>query len=335
MTNPSAPVLDRQTVNGCGCFADAVPMPMGCAVCGHAPYAHGCPGRAADHEYAPPSGALMVIRLEARRTGDRSLCCFEPPALVAPAEVVPLVPAQRGAGQGPVEVVAPVPALRSVAQASAEVIAPVPAQRPAEQAPAVAPAVPAVPVSLPRRVPCRRRRALPSWSVATRPPRLGTGRRLAARPRRTVGCALHRVAAAPLPHRPPGLLAPPAPLGSPGPYGVPRLVPLRLPTPLRPALRSSGRAFDPLQEVRSMEDAQPTTPRSSIRPESVIPGWRVILSDAGRLWASREHPFSPAAFHAGAERTVDADTIDALRAATDRQESIAQEAHEQAGRVIS
>ncbi|GAA0826489.1 hypothetical protein ACFQVD_27930 [Streptosporangium amethystogenes subsp. fukuiense] len=65
-------------------------------------------------------------------------------------------------------------------------------------------------------------------------------------------------------------------------------------------------------------------------PEPAIPGWRLILSDAGRLWASREKPFSLAAFHAGAERTVDADSLDALRAETDRQESIAREAVEQA-----
>src|SRR5689334_8907753 len=94
MTNPSAPVLDRHLTIGCGCFVDALPLPMGCAVCGHAPYAHGCPGRAADHEYAQPSGTLMAARLEARRTGARHLPAFESPATVAPAETIPLVPAQ-------------------------------------------------------------------------------------------------------------------------------------------------------------------------------------------------------------------------------------------------
>ncbi|MEU8038253.1 hypothetical protein [Streptosporangium sp. NPDC049078] len=73
-----------------------------------------------------------------------------------------------------------------------------------------------------------------------------------------------------------------------------------------------------------MNDGKSTTPEP--RRESTIPGWRLILSDAGRLWASREEPFSPAAFHAGAERTVDADSLEALRAETDRQEIIAQEA---------
>ncbi|GAA3409150.1 hypothetical protein [Streptosporangium vulgare] len=82
-----------------------------------------------------------------------------------------------------------------------------------------------------------------------------------------------------------------------------------------------------------MDDGRSST------PEPAIPGWRLILSDAGRLWASRKEPFSAVAFEAGAERTVDADT---LRAETERQEAIAREAvakeaHEQqaAGQVIS
>ncbi|MEV4526336.1 hypothetical protein [Streptosporangium sp. NPDC049304] len=76
-----------------------------------------------------------------------------------------------------------------------------------------------------------------------------------------------------------------------------------------------------------MNDGKSITPEP--RRESTIPGWRLILSDAGRLWASREQPFSLAAFHAGAERTVDADSLEALRAETDRQEIIAQEADAQ------
>ncbi|WP_436760436.1 hypothetical protein [Streptosporangium sp. V21-05] len=54
MNNPNAPILDRTTASGCGCFADLSPPPMGCAVRGHAP-AHGCPGRSADHEYVRPT----------------------------------------------------------------------------------------------------------------------------------------------------------------------------------------------------------------------------------------------------------------------------------------
>ncbi|MEV4752258.1 hypothetical protein AB0K21_38380 [Streptosporangium sp. NPDC049248] len=77
-----------------------------------------------------------------------------------------------------------------------------------------------------------------------------------------------------------------------------------------------------------MNDGKSITPEP--RPESTIPGWRLILSDAGRLWASREQPFCALAFHAGAERTVDADSLEALQAETDRQEAIAKEANAQA-----
>ncbi|WP_030905334.1 hypothetical protein [Streptosporangium amethystogenes] len=81
---------------------------------------------------------------------------------------------------------------------------------------------------------------------------------------------------------------------------------------------------------------EPTSPKTTIPkttiPKTTIPGWRLILSDAGRLWASRERPFSKVATHAGAERTVDGDTLEALRAETDRQETFAREAEEQAAR---
>ncbi|MBP2704353.1 hypothetical protein JOL79_11070 [Microbispora sp. RL4-1S] len=42
------------------------------------------------------------------------------------------------------------------------------------------------------------------------------------------------------------------------------------------------------------------------------PGWRLWRSDVGRFWATREQRFPPAAEAAGAERTVDADTLDEL-----------------------
>ncbi|WP_440101336.1 hypothetical protein [Streptosporangium sp. H16] len=98
MDNPNAPVLDRTTASGCGCFAEAPPLPMGCADCGHAPYAHGCPGQVADHEYAQPTGALMAERLDARRRLGlgRALPTFEP-AREVPAQPIPLVPAPRQA----------------------------------------------------------------------------------------------------------------------------------------------------------------------------------------------------------------------------------------------
>ncbi|WP_157594142.1 hypothetical protein [Streptosporangium amethystogenes] len=66
-------------------------MPMGCALCGHAPYAHGCPGQGADHDYAQPSRELMAVRLEARRLG----VPLPASEAFADAEIIPLVPAQR------------------------------------------------------------------------------------------------------------------------------------------------------------------------------------------------------------------------------------------------
>ncbi len=66
----------------------------------------------------------------------------------------------------------------------------------------------------------------------------------------------------------------------------------------------------------------------SSTPESAIPGWRIIRSDRGRLWASRVVPFTDAEVGLGATRTVDADTLDGLRAEVARQE-------EAAGRVTS
>ncbi|GHH70515.1 hypothetical protein GCM10017673_22520 [Streptosporangium violaceochromogenes] len=56
----------------------------------------------------------------------------------------------------------------------------------------------------------------------------------------------------------------------------------------------------------------------------VIPGWRVIRSDAGRFWASRVEPFPrETEWHAPPFRTVDGDTLDELRAEVERQEEAA------------
>jgi len=96
----------------------------------------------------------------------------------------------------------------------------------------------------------------------------------------------------------------------------------------RPTLTASGRALDRI-EVQPVRDGSSTTPEPTT-PQTTIPGWRLILSDAGRLWASRERPFSPVAAHAGAERTVDGDSLEELRAETDRQETFAREAEERA-----
>jgi hypothetical protein len=54
-----------------------------------------------------------------------------------------------------------------------------------------------------------------------------------------------------------------------------------------------------------------------------VNGWRVFISDAGRLWATREQPFDRAAQYEGAARTVDADDPTELHLAIAEQESIA------------
>ncbi|GAA3095134.1 hypothetical protein [Streptosporangium carneum] len=61
-----------------------------------------------------------------------------------------------------------------------------------------------------------------------------------------------------------------------------------------------------------------------------IPGWRVIRSDAGRYWASRQEPFPCTAaedtsLHRPPFRTVDADTFADLQAEVGRQEAAGRE----------
>ena len=72
----------------------------------------------------------------------------------------------------------------------------------------------------------------------------------------------------------------------------------------------------------------------SAAPDPVIPGWRVILSDAGRFWASRVLPFpNDSEWYAPPFRTVDADTFDELRAEVDQQETAARQATGKTGQV--
>ncbi|MFI9572095.1 hypothetical protein ACIG5D_11745 [Microbispora rosea] len=52
-------------------------------------------------------------------------------------------------------------------------------------------------------------------------------------------------------------------------------------------------------------------------------GWRVMTSDRGRLWATRERPFPAAAEEAGAARTVDGDDLAELCRVIAEQESLA------------
>lgn len=59
--------------------------------------------------------------------------------------------------------------------------------------------------------------------------------------------------------------------------------------------------------------------------DPVFAGWRIMRSDAGRLWASRETPFPEAAEKAGAYRTVDADDTAELVTAIAVQEQLAEQ----------
>ncbi|WP_030509283.1 hypothetical protein [Microbispora rosea] len=62
------------------------------------------------------------------------------------------------------------------------------------------------------------------------------------------------------------------------------------------------------------------TDRKSTAPAE---GWRVMTSDRGRLWATRERPFPAAAEEAGAARTVDGDDLAELCRVIAEQESLA------------
>lgn len=294
MNKRSAPVLDRDTppFNGCGCFADAAPMPMGCALCGHAPYAHGCPDLSADHEYVQPDGALMNARLEARRHGGPvRLPAPRPPAEVAPVEVIPLVPAQRRPG-AEAELPASAPAVPTTEN-------PVPTEPPVEDEPAAEPEQP--PAVRPARPPLPRRPRPLLPPAATRPPQRRDGGRpapggargpgrtaLASRPARVLVGALQR----PIPHH------------------IGRTCPTR---------QAPEQVLDRKhhKEVRSMHDGT-TSPSTQ-----TIPGWRLIISTAGRFWAFRKLPFTVRARQAGAEPDLDADTFAEIQAAVERQEEIA------------
>ncbi|MER7211086.1 MULTISPECIES: hypothetical protein [Streptosporangium] len=62
------------------------------------------------------------------------------------------------------------------------------------------------------------------------------------------------------------------------------------------------------------------------RPVQSIPGWRLIISDAGRFWAIRNRAFPRTALRAGAEPTVDADTFEQVQEAVAAQEEKARDA---------
>ncbi|MEV7804954.1 hypothetical protein AB0O28_18595 [Microbispora sp. NPDC088329] len=64
-------------------------------------------------------------------------------------------------------------------------------------------------------------------------------------------------------------------------------------------------------------------PRATDAPPTT-PGWRIMRSDTGRLWATRERPFTVAEEAAGAYRTVDGDDALQLARAIAHQESVAE-----------
>ncbi|MEU1736440.1 hypothetical protein [Streptosporangium sp. NPDC020145] len=290
MNKRSAPALDRNTPLNCGCFADAAPLPMGCALCGHSPYAHGCPGQNADHEYVQPDGALMNARLEARRHGGPvRLPAPRPPAEVAPIEVIPLVPAQRRPG---VEVELPV---------SAPVVPfpePVPAEPPVEDEPAVEPEQ--QPAIRPARPPLPRRTRRPLLPpAATRPPRRRDGDRPAPGGVRGAGRT------APRPARPP--------VGA-------------LQSLLSHHIGRTCPTFTAPEQVLDRKRGAIVNDGKATEPSPTIPGWRLLISDRGRFWAFRKEAFPDEAKRAGAEPDVVADTFDEIQALTERQEEIARQA---------
>ncbi|MEV0594090.1 hypothetical protein [Nonomuraea cavernae] len=69
-----------------------------------------------------------------------------------------------------------------------------------------------------------------------------------------------------------------------------------------------------------------THDRAVAAARPVFAGWRIMRSDAGRLWATREQAFPRAVEDAGAHRTVDADDLVGLCQVIAEQEGIAEQA---------
>ena len=141
-------------------------MPMGCAVCGHPPYAHGCTElHRPDHEYVVPTGEQMAQRLAARRAaGPHRLPGSPAPERVAPAEVIPLTPRQRPApAPAPAAPPATTPPQPPVTRPAAAV-APMPV---AAAGPVLAarlwPGTAPPPAAARRRPACTRARRIPRW----------------------------------------------------------------------------------------------------------------------------------------------------------------------------
>jgi hypothetical protein len=68
-----------------------------------------------------------------------------------------------------------------------------------------------------------------------------------------------------------------------------------------------------------------THDRAVAAARPVFAGWRIMRSDAGRWWATRERPFPRAVEDAGAHRTVDADDLVELCRVIAAQEGMAEQ----------
>ncbi|WP_449060665.1 hypothetical protein, partial [Planomonospora algeriensis] len=160
MRHLSPPDAEGEPV--CGpCFSPSrPPLPMGCAVCGHPPYDHGCL-RVDAHDYRAPSGAQIRARQHLIRAAR-----LDEQGMPATAWVRPSVCAPVAAEETPVEEV-------PVKEVPIEEVSAVPVPRTAEPAPQAAP-LPSIPVE-PQAVPWPPVHGEPVWhqieSQATfRPP---------------------------------------------------------------------------------------------------------------------------------------------------------------------
>ncbi|GAT68995.1 hypothetical protein PS9374_04660 [Planomonospora sphaerica] len=112
MRHLNPPDAEGEPVGG-SCFSTTrPPLPMGCAVCGHPPYDHGCL-RVDAHDYQAPSGAQIRARqglIRAARLDEQGMpatawvrpsMCVPVAAEETPVEEASAVPVPRTAGPAP------------------------------------------------------------------------------------------------------------------------------------------------------------------------------------------------------------------------------------------
>ncbi|MBG0820054.1 hypothetical protein HS048_04790 [Planomonospora sp. ID91781] len=112
MRHLNPPDAEGEPVDG-PCFSTTrPPLPMGCAVCGHPPYDHGCL-RVDVHDYQAPSGAQIRARqglIRAARLDEQGMpatawvrpsMCVPVAAEETPVEEAPAVPVPRTAEPAP------------------------------------------------------------------------------------------------------------------------------------------------------------------------------------------------------------------------------------------